>query len=100
MYNSKDGSFINRDERGKALERIVANLEEEGIEATKIQFTEKLTELRSYYSGQGVKERVSKYSGSGTFDVFVSSWKFKKDLSFLEDNYVPRKMSLLLHTQF
>lgn len=36
------------------------------------------------------KEWASKSNGSGTFNVFVSSSKFMKDLSFLEDNYVPR----------
>ena len=90
LYNSQCDS-CNSDERDKALERIITNLAKEGIEAIKIQITEKLTSLRSYYSGQGGKERVSKSSGSETFDVFVSSWKFMKDLSFLEDNYVPRK---------
>ena len=55
MYNSKCDSFSNRDERDKAVERIIANLAEEDIEATKTQITEKLTSLRSYYSGQRVK---------------------------------------------
>ena len=91
LYNSKCDSYSNCDEKDKVLERIITNLAKEGIEATKTQITEKLTSLRSYYSGQRGKERASKSSGSGTFDVFVSSWKFMKDLSFLEDNYVPRK---------
>ena len=91
LYNFKCDSFSNRDERDKAVERIIANLAEEGIETTKTQITQKLTLLRSCYSGQRGKKRASKSRGSGTFDVFASSWKFMKDLSFLEDNYVPRK---------
>ena len=91
FYNSKCDSYSNRDERDKAPERIITNLAKEGIEATKIQITEKLTSLRSYHSGQRGKERASKSRGSGTFDVFASSWKFMKDLNFLEDNYISRK---------
>ena len=34
---------------------------------------------------------ASKSCVSRTFDIFVSSWKFMKDLTFLEDNYVLRK---------
>lgn len=93
MYNSKCDSFSNRDERDEAVERIIANLAEEGIETTKTQIIEKLTSLRSYYSGQRGKERASKSRESGTFDVFVSSWKFMKDLSFLKYNYMPRKLN-------
>ena len=36
--------------------------------------------------------------GNGTFDVFVSSWKFIKDLSFHKDNNVPRTMFLLTYS--
>ena len=91
LYNSKCEAFSDRDERNKAVGRISEKLEELGISATTSQILEKLTSLRSYYSGQRGKERSSQSSGSGSAQVFVSAWKFMKDLIFLEDNYVPRK---------
>ena len=63
--------FSNHDKRDKALERIIANLEEEGIEAIKTQITKKLTSLPSYYSDQRGKIPSSKSSGSGIFDVYL-----------------------------
>lgn len=91
LFNAKCEAFSDRDERNKAVDRISKKLEELGILATNSQILEKMTSLRSYYSGQRGKERSSQASGSGSAEVFVSSWKFMKDLLFLEDNYVPRK---------
>ena len=55
------------------------------------QITEKIKSLRSYYGTENWKEKVSKASGTGTSDVYVSSWRFINDLDFLNDNLLPRK---------
>lgn len=89
LCNSKSDTYSDRDARNKAIERIVKSLLENGVDVTSSQVQEKITSLRSYYSGQKGKERSSK--ASGTDEVFISSWIFMKDLAFLEDNYIPRK---------
>ena len=55
------------------------------------QITEKIKSLRSYYGTENRKEKVSKASGTGTSDVYVSSWRFTDDLDFLNDNLLPKK---------
>ena len=55
------------------------------------QISEKITSLRSYYGTERRKEKTSKASGAGTSDVYVSSWRFIKNLDCLNDNLIPRK---------
>ena len=55
------------------------------------QISEKITSLRSYYGTERRKEKTSKASGAGTSDVYVTSWRFIKNLDCLNDNLIPRK---------
>ena len=72
VYNSKCDTFSDRDERNKALEKIVQKLLGFGFSATGFQISGKLTSLHSYNSGRRGKARSFKASGSGIIDVFFS----------------------------
>lgn len=87
LYNTKNELHSNKEERSKSLDRITYELNQNQISVCVEQVSEKMTSLRCYYSGQIGKERASKTNGA---EIFISPWKFMKNLSFLESNYKPR----------
>jgi len=98
LYNTKNELHSNKEERTKSLERITYELQQNGISICLEQVSEKMTSLRCYYSGQIGKERASKTNGT---EVFVSPWKFMRNMSFLESNYKPRNSDFnTKHSEF
>ena len=92
LYNAKHPQHHIKSEKERAINRIINGLKEGvGLEVDDAQVVAKMTSLRSYYSAQKNKEKSSKASGVGTDNVYVSTWKFMKDLTFLSDNIMPRK---------
>lgn len=91
LYNSKHPKHFVKEERDKAVKRIVEGLQSGNIEVTEQQVTAKMTSLRSYFCAQKSKEKTSRTSGAGTSQVYESQWKFIKDLEFLSDSVTPRK---------
>ena len=87
---------MNKNERTKAVDRIVEALKKVNIEATPKQIQEKLTKLRNYYGAERRKEESSKVSGSGTDSIYTSSWRFYATLHFLKDILTPRSSTNFL----
>ena len=90
LFNSKHHLYMNKNERAKAMDKIIEALKKDNIEATTKQIQEKLTKLRNYYGAERRKEESSKVSGKGTDSVYTSSWRFYESLHFLKDNLTPR----------
>ena len=90
LFNAKHPLYYNKEEKGKALNKIKEGLElNEWIFSTK-DTAHKIVDLRNYYGAQRRIVEACKKGGAGANEIYESKWKFFNQLNFLNDSLIPR----------
>ncbi|XP_032228466.2 uncharacterized protein LOC5504274 [Nematostella vectensis] len=94
LYNGRHKDHFRRECRSAAMDRIQQRLAEDGdLLFTLEELHKKMRCLRTYYSKEIKKEKISKLNSSNPQDLYTSRWPLYHSLHFLKD-YINSKQSL------
>lgn len=90
LFNAKHPLYYNKEEKGKALNKIKEGLELNGWIFSTKDIADKIVDLRNFYGAQRRIVEACKKGGAGANETYESNWKFFNQLNFLNDNLIPR----------
>lgn len=82
LWDHSRPAYHNRDATAAAISEIQSLLLEK---KSKEAITRKFASLRTSYIRERKREKGSKTSGSGSDDIYISQWKYYKEMDFLRD---------------
>lgn len=82
LWDHSQPAYHNRDTTAAAISEIQSLLLEK---KSKEAITRKFASLRTSYIRERKRKKGSKTSGSGSDDIYVSHWKYYKEMDFLRD---------------